>query len=91
MRVLVLIVWLVLGFSVVNAQTTKIIPFDGTPVTTTNTPHVTVSGLPACNTAANGLVFYVTDLLLPTLLGLLVGGGGVVALVHCNGVNWVAG
>lgn len=74
-----------------HAQITKMIPYDGSTITTQSIPSSTVAGLPPCNASNNGQVFLVTNLLLPTILGTITGGGAVVALVHCNGTNWVGG
>jgi hypothetical protein len=49
----------------------------------------TVASLPSCGTLNQGLLVQVTDGLLPTLLGLIVGGGSTKVVVMCNGSNWV--
>ena len=61
------------------------------PATTANIPTSIVSGLPACNASTNGQIYLVTDALLPSILGLLTGGGAVTIVSHCNnGTGWVA-
>lgn len=52
-------------------------------------PMVTVSGLPTCNAAAQGLVYGVTDALTPVALAAITGGGAVVVKVFCNGTGWI--
>lgn len=52
-------------------------------------PSVTVATLPTCNASRNGLIYTVTDALAPTIAGIVVGGGAVTLIVHCNGTNWV--
>lgn len=54
-------------------------------------PTSTVAGLPACNAGNNGSVYLVTNALTPIVLSLVVGGGAVNTLVHCNGANFVVG
>jgi len=48
-------------------------------------PAVIVSALPACNAAANGKIYTVTDALAPTIAGIVVGGGAVTLEVHIGG------
>ena len=50
-----------------------------------------VGSLPTCNAAATGNIFLANNLLTPTVLGTVVGGGAVSALVHCNGTSWIVG
>lgn len=53
--------------------------------------NTTTAALPACVAANAGVVFRVTDALLPAL-GISIGGGGAVSvLVRCNGTNWLVG
>jgi hypothetical protein len=59
--------------------------------TISNVPSSIVSGLPACNASSNGLIYEITDGLTPTIGVLVVGGGAVALLVHCNGTQFVAG
>lgn len=47
------------------------------------------SGLPICNTATQGLIFVVTDALLPVVGSLLGGGGLITVAVRCNGTNYL--
>lgn len=49
-------------------------------------PGYTVATLPAGTT---GMTAYVTDATTPTFMGVVVGGGAVVAKVFFNGVNWI--
>jgi len=56
-----------------------------------NQPASTVAGLPTCSAALNGRIFTVTNALAPTIAGIVVGGGAVTILVHCNGTNWIVG
>jgi len=58
---------------------------------TGSAPSSTVAGLPTCNASLNGQIYFVTNLLTPTVLGTAIGGGAVQALVHCNGTNWIVG
>jgi hypothetical protein len=51
----------------------------------------TVAALPNCTAALTGLIYTVTDALGPALNILVVGGGAVTVLVHCNGTVWVVG
>ncbi len=54
-------------------------------------PSSLVANLPACNGLTNGVIYTVTNALAPTIAGIVVGGGAVTLLVHCNGTNWVVG
>lgn len=54
-------------------------------------PSSTVVTLPTCTSALNTRIYTVTDALLPSLAGIVAGGGAVVVLVHCNGTNWIVG
>ena len=61
------------------------------PATASNIPTSIVSALPACNASTNGQIYLVTDALLPSILGVLTGGGAVTIISHCNsGTGWVA-
>ncbi len=73
-----------------HAQVTKVLPFDGTIVSTSNIPNKTVGTLPACSAAFNGQVYIVTDALLPSLGIAVVGGGAVTVFVVCNATSWLA-
>ncbi len=50
----------------------------------------TVSLLPTCNAAAQGILMAVTDATAPTYNGSLTGGGSVKIPVYCNGTAWTA-
>lgn len=52
---------------------------------------VQAASLPACTSANSGVVFKVTDALLPVLLSTVAGGGAVSVLVQCNGTSFVVG
>ena len=52
----------------------------------TNLKNYTVATLP---TGVRGDLAYCTDLLLPTRLGIAVGGGAVVGIVFYDGTNWI--
>jgi hypothetical protein len=52
-------------------------------------PSVTVSGLPTCNAAAQGLMYMVTDALAPVALAAVASGGAVKIGVTCNGASWI--
>lgn len=53
--------------------------------------NTTVAGLPTCNAANTGVVYRVTDSLLP-VLGIAVAGTGAVAvIVRCNGTAFLVG
>lgn len=54
-------------------------------------PTTTVANLPVCNAATRGMMVAVTDGLLPTLLGAILGGGSVYTPVTCNGTIFVVG
>jgi hypothetical protein len=61
------------------------------PATVSNIPTSVVSGLPVCNASTNGQIYRVTDALLPSILGVLTGGGAVTLISHCNsGTGWIA-
>jgi chitinase len=49
----------------------------------------TIATLPTCNSAARGLMYVVTDALLPAALATVGAGGAVVVGVMCNGTNWI--
>ncbi len=72
-----------------SAQTTKILPFDGTIVNTSNVPSKTTANLPICNASSVGQIYIVTDALLPSLGVAIVGGGAVTVFVACNATNWL--
>ena len=52
-------------------------------------PVTTVSGLPTCNSAAQGFIYFVTDALTPVALAIVASGGAVKIGVTCNGTNWI--
>jgi hypothetical protein len=52
-------------------------------------PTVTVSGLPTCNTGAQGQMYFVTDALAPVALAAIASGGSVKVGVTCNGTSWI--
>lgn len=54
-------------------------------------PSSTVAALPSCTAALTGVIYTVTNALTPALNVLVVGGGAVTVLVHCNGTSWVVG
>ena len=61
------------------------------PATASNIPTSIVSALPACNASTNGQIYLITDALLPSILGVLTGGGAVTLVSHCiSGTGWVA-
>lgn len=84
---LITFLWLV-GFGNCAAQFNDV---NGPPFAISNVPNATVVGLPVCNASRSGLVYLVTNALLPTVLSVVVGGGSVQVLVHCNGTSWVVG
>jgi len=49
----------------------------------------TVAGLPPCNAATEGLIFGVTDALVPAALAAVASGGAVHVAVYCNGTTWI--
>jgi hypothetical protein len=53
-------------------------------------PVLTVSTLPTCNAAAEGLIRGVSDATAPTYNATLTGGSTVHINVRCNGTAWVA-
>jgi len=64
---------------------------NGTGVATLLLPPTTVSGLPTCNSGANGTHSSVTDANATTFLSTVAGGGSNNVPVYCNGTNWVIG
>lgn len=52
---------------------------------------ITAASLPTCNAASTGVVYQVTDSLLPALGIVVAGGGAVSVLVRCNGTSWLVG
>jgi hypothetical protein len=75
----------------INYTQAQIISASGPPLVSYGSPSTTVAGLPVCSASLLNAVFTVTNALTPTVLGVVVGGGAVVTLVHCNGTSWVAG
>lgn len=75
----------------VGAAQAQLVDVSGPPFSIANVLTTTVVALPACTAATSGLVYRVTDALLPTVLGTVAGGGAVSTLVHCAGTLWVAG
>ena len=67
------------------------ITLHGSGVATVSTPPTTVSGLPTCNSGANGTHASVTDANATTFLSTAAGGGSNNVPVFCNGTNWVIG
>lgn len=53
--------------------------------------NVTFAQLPVCNAASTGVVYRVTDALLPVLNVAVAGGGAVAVLVRCNGTSFTVG
>lgn len=54
-------------------------------------PNVIASALPACTAGNIGVVYRVTDSLLPALGVIVAGGGAVAVLVRCNGTSFLVG
>lgn len=52
---------------------------------------VIASALPTCSTANTGVVYRVTDSLLPALGIVVAGGGAVAVIVRCNGTAFLVG
>lgn len=52
-------------------------------------PSAPIASLPACNVGNQGLMYIVTDALLPAVLSVVVAGGAVRVAVICNGSNWI--
>lgn len=52
-------------------------------------PVATVGTLPTCNSAAQGVMYFVTDALAPVALATVATGGVVKIGVMCNSVNWI--
>jgi hypothetical protein len=55
----------------------------------TTIPNGLVAALPPCNGGTNGAVMVVTNALTPVVGSIVVTGGAVTVLIHCNGTNWV--
>lgn len=55
----------------------------------TQRPLTTVGALPTCNSAARGVMYFVTDSLTPVALATVVAGGAVQIGVTCNGTAWI--
>ncbi len=83
MRVLALL--LLLSSTALAQQATIAVP----PLRVFGNPSTTVASLPTCNAGANGFIYTITDALAPTIAGIVVGGGAVTLMVHCNGTNWI--
>lgn len=52
-------------------------------------PVTTVALLPTCSASNKGLMYFVTDSLLPAALAIVANGGAVQVGVLCNGTNWI--
>ncbi len=52
-------------------------------------PKSAVSGLPTCNAGSEGLIYGVTDALLPVALAAVAGLGAVHVLAYCTGAAWI--
>jgi len=48
-----------------------------------------VAALPLCGVRTEGIIYEVTDALLPAALAIVAGSGAVRVLVFCDGTNWV--
>lgn len=84
--------WLLAWLLLIGAAQAQVAQISGPAVTVSNLPTKTVATLPACNAGLNGQVYVVTDALLPTLAGVVVGGGAVNVLVRCaSGTGWLVG
>jgi hypothetical protein len=51
--------------------------------------YATVSVLPACTAAQQGIMYMVNDATAPAALATVAGGGAVHVGVTCNGANWI--
>jgi hypothetical protein len=67
------------------------VAYDGTSLgcAPPSRPVTTVSGLPTCNSAAQGIMYFVTDALAPVALATIASGGAVKVGVICNGTAWI--
>lgn len=52
-------------------------------------PTTTVAALPACTAANRGVMYVVTNALLPVALATVAGAGAVVVGVMCDGTNFI--
>ena len=52
-------------------------------------PKTIVSSLPSCVAGIEGMVYAVSDALLPAALSAITGGGAVHVLAYCNGTTWI--
>jgi hypothetical protein len=59
------------------------------PAQPTRAPSSTVAALPSCNTINIGLVYLVTDALIPVARAIVAGGGAIVIPVVCSGASWL--
>lgn len=47
------------------------------------------SQLPSCASGIKGVMYFVSDALLPVSLAIVAGGGAIAIGVTCNGTNWI--
>ena len=52
-------------------------------------PSTTIGSLPTCNSGTQGMMYFVTDALLPAALATVGAGGAVKVGVTCNGSAWI--
>jgi hypothetical protein len=72
-------------------STGYIVQHDGTSLgcAAPSRPVATVNTLPTCNSAAQGVMYFVTDALAPVALAAIASGGAVKVGVLCNGTSWI--
>ncbi len=78
-------------FLTVSAMAQYAAPTMSPAQTPPKAPSTLTANLPTCNTATTGWVYAVTDALLPSIGGVVVGGGAITVLVRCNGTSWLVG
>lgn len=71
--------------SLANAESFNVLNAPAIPINTT------VTALPTCTASNSGVVYRVTDSLVPALGVAVAGGGAVAVIVRCNGTSWLVG
>lgn len=57
-----------------------------------SSPSSLVASLPSCTVSNTNMIYTVTNALTPVIGSVVVGGGAISVLVHCqSGVGWVVG
>lgn len=85
MKVLLAVLAVLSVSKIAHAESYAVLNAPAIPINTT------VAALPACTAANSGVVYRVTDSLVPALGASVAGGGAVAVLVRCNGTAWLVG